>query len=270
MDISDLVVFVAVVEEGGITPAATRLNRVPSNVTARIKKLEQLLSRDLFIREKNRLRVSGAGELLLGHAKDLIKMREKVLEDMQLDVPAGLLKLGAIEMAAATHLVEPMVHFNNQYPDVELKLETAATGLLVDRVLRGELDLALASDPVEDPGLEVMPIFQETMTLVSEAQHKPIKTAADLGESPSIIAFSPYCSYRKRLDSWLESGSRLARAVEIPSYHALLGCVAAGMGVGMVPQAIVDIFPFQSSVKTHPLPARWAHSRTCLISIFQS
>ncbi|MGI9278391.1 MAG: LysR family transcriptional regulator [Endozoicomonas sp.] len=265
MDISDLVVFVAVVEEGGITPAAARLNRVPSNVTARIKKLEQQLDQDLFVREKNRLRVSVAGEQLLGHARGMIRMRDRALDDMRLDVPRGVLKLGVIEMAAATHLIEPMVGFHKRYPDVTLKLQTAPTGLLIEQVMKGELDLAMVSDPVRDPGLEVVPVFQETLVLVSSSNRKMIKTPEDLEECPVIIAFSHQCSYRKRLDEWLKSGARQAKAINIQSYHALLGCIAAGMGVGMVPKAVLEIFPFKASVRTHALPEQWRHSDTCLV-----
>lgn len=69
MELSDLTIFCTVVESGGISSAAQQLNRVPSNITSRVKKLEAELNKPLFIREKNRLRVSPAGEQLFDYAK---------------------------------------------------------------------------------------------------------------------------------------------------------------------------------------------------------
>jgi len=65
MDITDLRVFKAVVEEGGIIKAARRLHRVPSNVTTRVKQLEASLGVELFHRDRQRLHLSATGELLL-------------------------------------------------------------------------------------------------------------------------------------------------------------------------------------------------------------
>ena len=70
MELSDLKVFQQVVLSGGITAAAQKLNRVPSNITARIQKLELQLNTQLFLREKNRLRISPAGEHRTNRAAD--------------------------------------------------------------------------------------------------------------------------------------------------------------------------------------------------------
>ena len=62
MELSDLRVFCTVVEQKGINKAAENLHRVPSNITARIQKLEAELNQTLFFRTKNRLKISPAGE----------------------------------------------------------------------------------------------------------------------------------------------------------------------------------------------------------------
>src|SRR5260370_34779651 len=65
MDLSDLHIFRSVVEAGGVTRAAEKLNRVQSNVTTRVRQLESELGVDLFVREGKRLHVSPAGKLFL-------------------------------------------------------------------------------------------------------------------------------------------------------------------------------------------------------------
>jgi len=186
MELSDLRVFICVVEEGGISRAANKLNRVPSNVTARIQKLEKQLQTQLFIRDNKKLRLSPNGERLLHSGRELLLKAEQTINEIKSDKPQGILKLGSIEMAAATRLVEPVMQFHRQFNSVELQLHNAPTGALIEKILAGELDIALVSDPAEDKRLEIMPVFTETLVLVSDRQHIDIKNPADLGEQATI------------------------------------------------------------------------------------
>jgi DNA-binding transcriptional LysR family regulator len=265
MELSDLKVFVKVVEHGGITHAATDLNRVPSNVTARIKKLEQELGKLLFIRENNRLRISSTGEQLLPYAKQLLALAQETLDELIDDSPKGKLKIGSMEAVAATRLVEPLMNFHREYPAVELEIITAPTGDLIKLVLAGELDMALVADPKKDERLVITPIFKETLTMVSDLGHKRIKCPQDLQSDTTIMGFSTSCAYRTRLTDWIRQDRDLIKAVEINSYHTLLSCVAAGMGVGIVPLALLDNYPFANSLQVHALPTKWQHSVTSFI-----
>jgi len=143
MELSDLKVFLQVASSGGITAAAQKLHRVPSNITARIQKLEQELDTQLFLREKNRLRISPAGEQLLPYAKEMIRLSQQAINELQKTTPKGRLTIGAMEAVAATRLTEPLMRFHKEYPEVNLQIETGPTGLLIERVLAGEIDIAL-------------------------------------------------------------------------------------------------------------------------------
>ncbi len=265
MELSDLHIFKTVVETGGIIRAADKLHRVPSSVTSRIQKLEKELDKALFIRDNKRLRISPAGELLLDYANRLLCLAQEAKEQFQCSKPKGLLRIGSIEMAAATRLVEPLMVFHQQHPSVGLKVKTNPTGILIEQVLRGEIDIALVSDPNKDPRLMAKAVFKENLVLVSDLTHKTIKNPSDLGKEPTLLAFTSHCMYRRRLGEWLKQGSVIATVVEVNSYHAMLSCVTAGMGIGIVPQAVVDIFPYSKGLKIHQLPPRWSCSSTCLI-----
>lgn len=265
MELSDLKVFIEVVQNGGITRAATKLNRVPSNVTARIKKLEQELGKPLFLREKNRLRISPAGQQLLPYAKQLLTLAQETIDELMDNTPKGKLRLGSMEAVAATRLVEPLMNFHRQHPEVELEIKTAPTGDLIAQVLAGELDMALVADPQQDSRLVITPIFNEILALVSDLDHKPVKCPQDLKTDPTLMGFSTSCAYRTRLTDWLKQDGDIIKTIEINSYHTLLSCVAAGMGVGIVPLALLDNYPFANSLQVHSLPAKWQHSVTCFI-----
>lgn len=265
MELSDLKVFIEVVHNGGIARAAKKLNRVPSNVTARIKKLESELGKPLFIREKNRLRISQAGEQLLPYAKQLLALAQETVDELMDNSPKGTLKLGSMEAVAATRLVEPLMNFHSENPQVELQVKTAPTGDLIEMVLAGELDMALVADPQQDSRLEIIPVFNEILAVVSDLQHKPIKCPQDLNHDATFMGFSSSCAYRTRLTDWVKQDGDVIKAVEINSYHTMLSCVAAGMGVGIAPLALLDNYPFANSLQIHPLPAKWQRSVTCFI-----
>src|SRR6195256_5673672 len=104
MDLSDLLIFSTVVHEGSVTRAAERLRRVQSNVTTRIRQLEEDLRVTLFIREGKRLHLAPAGQVLLGYAERLLALAEEARGAVQDAKPRGTFRLGAMEGTAAGRL----------------------------------------------------------------------------------------------------------------------------------------------------------------------
>src|SRR3982750_2248637 len=94
MDLSDLRVFRAVVREGGVTRAAERLHRVQSNVTTRVRQLEDDLGTTLFVREGKRLHLTPAGQTLLGYADRLLALADEARDAVQDPRPRGVFRLG--------------------------------------------------------------------------------------------------------------------------------------------------------------------------------
>ena len=93
MNLADLETFKCVVDEGGVIRAADKLHRVPSAVTTRIKQLEASMGVELFHRERQRLHLSPAGELLLGYAERLIQLSNEARDVVGGMTPRGILKL---------------------------------------------------------------------------------------------------------------------------------------------------------------------------------
>ena len=265
MELSDLKVFKQVVESGGIIKAAEKLNRVPSNVSMRIKKLEDELGKALFIREKNRLRISTAGEQLLVYSQKILTLAQQAIDELNGEQTKGTLTIGAMEAVAATKLANPLALFHQSHPHIELNLITGASGILIEQVLTGALDMAFVADPIPDPRLNIIEIYEEHLVLVSALNHKKIKSPNDLEDEQSLLGFNHRCAYRTRLTEWLTQAGKASKVIEISSYHALLSCIAAGMGVGIVPESLLALYPFKENLKTHPLPAKWRKCNTAII-----
>ncbi len=253
MDLAALRIFSAVVREGGVTRAAERLHRVQSNVTTRIRQLEDDLGVDLFIREGKRLHLAPAGQVLLGYADKLLLLADEARLAVQDPRPRGVLRIGAMESTAAVRLPATLNEFHRLYPDVTLELRTGNTTQLATLVLNGELDAALIAEPVADAPFDKVPMFEEEPVIISASGHPSVAKGGDLPRT--MIAFDHGCPHRKRLENWYaKRGGMPERTIEIGSYHAMLGCVAAGMGVALLPKSVLGTFPESTRLRIHRLP----------------
>jgi DNA-binding transcriptional LysR family regulator len=264
MNFTDLQVFKAVVEEGGIVKAAHKLHRVPSNVSTRIKQLETAVGIPLFHRDRQRLHLSPSGELLLGYAERLIGLSEEARHAVSGAAPQGLLKLGALESTTASRLPDVLADFHRRYPDVRLELTTGTNDALVNAVAERRLDAAFIAEPPSARGLAYLPVFPENLVVISSQDHAPIITARD-AEGQSLIAFPHGCAYRRVLQRWLKRESLATlRVLELSSYHAIVACVAAGAGIALMPEAVLDAMP-QAQVRRNRIPRAQSEMVTPLI-----
>src|ERR1700758_440213 len=94
LDLEALHIFRAVAQHGGITKAAARLNRVQSNVTTRVKQLEDRLGTELFHRRNRKLMLSPEGKLLLGYAERLLRLSTEAEAALRNGKPPGVFRLG--------------------------------------------------------------------------------------------------------------------------------------------------------------------------------
>lgn len=265
MDLADLTIFRTVVEAGGITRAAEKLHRVQSNITTRIRLLEEDLGTQLFVRQGKKLHVSPAGRILLDYANRLLALADETRGAVQDQVPRGLFRLGAMESTAAARLPAPLSLYHRRYPAVSLELQTGNTELITSLVLAGVLDAALVIEPTITAPFDLLPIYEEELVIAAAAGH-PLIRAPGPDAPDTILAFESGCAHRKRLEDWFtRAGHMPTRIVEMSSYHAMLGCIAAGMGMALLPRAVLDTFPGKALVSIHPLPAGYDRARTLLI-----
>lgn len=264
MDLADLQVFKSVVEEGGVIKAATKLHRVPSAVTTRIKRLEQSLDVTLFHRSRQRLHLSSSGELLLTYARRLIQLSEEARAAIAGGKPTGRLKLGALESTTASRLPNILIEFHHRFPDVRIELTTGTNDELVQKVSDRALDAAFTAEASADPALDHMALFDERLTLISHAAHPPIRRAHDV-KGEALIAFPEGCAYRRVLQRWLgREIASLLRVLEFHSYHAIVTCVSSGMGIALLPESVLDTMP-NVEVLRHPIPKAQSRVVTPLV-----
>ncbi len=257
MNLSDLVIFQAVVEAGGISRAAERLHRVPSNVTTRIQQLEEKLDVELFHRQGKRLILTEAGTVLLDYSKQLLQLAQETKDALHSQTLRGEFRLGASESIVATRLPGPLDEFHRRHPEVRLELRAATSQRLIRDLRQGALDAAVVADSAYGAGFETALQYREELVLVTRADHPPVHHPRDLAGC-TLLVFETGCAYRQRLEGWyIQHGVAMERLVEFSSYHAILGCAAVGTGAALVPQCVLNIFSERARLGVHNLPGKW-------------
>lgn len=255
MDFVALEIFCAVAAEGSVTRAAERLQRVQSNVTTRVRQLEDTLGSALFLREGKRMALTPEGQIFLGYAQQLLALANESRQALHPTQPQGRLRLGAMESTAASRLPGPLARFHEQWPAVALELSTGPSQDLLERLRAHALDAVLVAWPPDqrsDAALDAVPVFREELLLVLPAGHAPLHGPQDV-QPATLAVFEPGCTYRRIAQQWLAARTPPVQLLELGSYHAILACVAAGNCVGVVPRSVLELARTPPALHLHPL-----------------
>lgn len=265
MEISQLEIFLAVAETGSITKAATKLLRAPSNVSTRVQQLERELGVSLLVRDKRQSSLSADGELFLDYARKIIDLCNDAKAFSAQGIPRGRFRLGALESTAAVRIPPILAGFHLHYPAVELELDANSSGVLFDRLLGGQLTAAFSDGKPAVPALTGIKAFTENLRIITPLTVTEIDDDFKASH-PTAFVFGRICSYRQRFEDWLEAeGIVPGRIVEISSYYSMLACVAAGGGISMMPQALLETLPGASRVQAHAISGPLGRAETWLM-----
>ncbi|HEJ2214607.1 TPA: LysR family transcriptional regulator NmoR [Pseudomonas aeruginosa] len=243
MDLSSLEIFRAVAHEASVTRAAQRLQRAQSNVTTRIRQLEEDLGVELFLRDGKRMSLTERGSEFLAYAEQLLALADEARQSMHPAEPGGRLRLGSMESTAASRLPALLASYHKACPRVALEVSTGTSRALFDGVRARRLDCALvAAGPgwageLDGSGLRGEPLFREELLMILPAEHPPVHDVAEV-RLRTLAGFARGCTYRQLAEDSL--GTPLT-VQEVGSYHAILASVAAGACVGVLPRSVLQL-----------------------------
>ncbi|MGU0887601.1 LysR family transcriptional regulator NmoR [Pseudomonas aeruginosa] len=243
MDLSSLEIFRAVAHEASVTRATQQLQRAQSNVTTRIRQLEEDLGVELFLRDGKRMSLTERGSEFLAYAEQLLALADEARQSMHPAEPGGRLRLGSMESTAASRLPALLASYHKACPRVALEVSTGTSRALFDGVRARRLDCALvAAGPgwageLDGSGLRGEPLFREELLMILPAEHPPVHDVAEV-RLRTLAGFARGCTYRQLAEDSL--GTPLT-VQEVGSYHAILACVAAGACVGVLPRSVLQL-----------------------------
>lgn len=266
MDVADLRVVDAVARHGSMNKAANELNTVQSNVSARIRSLEEELGVALFQRSAKGVQVTPAGRRILPFAARLSKLlldaSSAARDDGQ---PRGVLEIGTLETTLAMRLPRLIAQFAKAYPDVRPVVRTGTTCSLIQGVIDCKLEGAFVAGPVNHPELHSEEAFREELVLVTSPALQSLASIAGV-ENLKTVVFRIGCSYRQRLDTLLTSlGIVAPEPLEFGSIEAIIACVSAGVGISLLPRGVAANAARDGLVAMHDLPEDMAQVETVFV-----
>jgi DNA-binding transcriptional LysR family regulator len=265
MELTDLKVVMAIMEEGSISRAAQRLDYVQSNVTARVRKLESELGIQLFNRHPKGVTPTEKGLAFSKYALDIIRMAEEaVVAVREPDYPSGPLAIGIVEtFASSDPFIKALSEFQRHYPEVALSLINGTSPQNYEKVLNRQLDGAFFTGDFDMSLLELEVEIRDEVVLLTAAEGQ------DSSEMPSIanaawVVFPKGCPFRTASEEWLRSeGTLNANLIEISTMEMMLKCVQAGLGFALVPESVISRADDRLCV--YPVPKQYQYATTRLV-----
>ncbi|HYQ17384.1 MAG TPA: LysR substrate-binding domain-containing protein [Polyangiaceae bacterium] len=238
--------FVAVAEELHFGRAARRLHLSQPPLSLQIQKLEAELGTALFVRSNRHVALTEAGHVLLGRARHLLAESDRAAQEVS---RVGRGELGAVTLgytATASHrlLPELVPRFRKLHPGLRLELLELRSAEQPEAIAAGRIELGLVCAPVPAPGLTETPLLRERLLVALPKAH-PLAKKSRL--HPRDLDGADYVGVRPDIEpAWAEASLRalkLAGAVprlvqETDTKIALLGLVAAGLGLSVVSESL--------------------------------
>ena len=174
MDLRQIQYFVCLYEEGSATRAARRLNVVQPALSMQIARIEKRLGIELFERTARGMIPTAAGEavykLFLPIVLDLKHANQQVMELS--GKVLGKIAVGIIPSITNSVLADVLHRFSGQYPDVEIRIDEAYSGTLIDWVTAGDLDFAIVNSTRRKAGVAMHPLIDEELVLLERGTGK--------------------------------------------------------------------------------------------------
>ncbi|MEI7872235.1 MAG: LysR substrate-binding domain-containing protein [Alphaproteobacteria bacterium] len=234
LDVDLLRAFVSIADLGSFTRAADSLLRRQSTLSLQIKRLEEGLGKRLLDRTSRHVRLTAEGEALIGRARQMLELNDRLVSSLDEPALAGTVRLGTPEDFATTHLPQVLARFAQAYPSVQLEVTCDLTLTLMGRFRQGDFDLVLVKREPERSGRGVR-VWREPLVWVAAE-----RLAVPRSEPLPLVVSPPPCVYRKRATDSLGRMRRQWRiAYSCASLAGQHAAVKAGLGVTVLPKDMV-------------------------------
>ena len=263
-DLTDLRLFLHVVEAGSITHGAERMNLAIAAASTRIRHMEVSLGTPLLSRERQGVRPTEAGRTLLHHARMLLQQADRMRGDLAeyADGLRGQVRLMSNTNALTEFLPEPLSAFLASHPQINIDLEERLSDEIVAAVADGTADVGIVAGTVEVAGLEVLPFRVDRFVLVVATNH-PLSAVEQIAFAKVLdfdfVGLDRASALQRFLSEKAERiGRRLRLRVQLRSFDAVCRLVECNVGIGVVPATTAERHAKTMSIRRIELIDEWA------------
>lgn len=284
MELRHLHYFIAVAEELHFSRAAERLCISQPPLSQQIRSLEDELGIKLFERTKRNVQLTEAGKVFLERSYLVLAQLEQAIAATQQigRGEIGRLAIGFVDSAMYTLLPEILRVFRSQFPAVELQLYELTTQEQIEALHHKQVDIGIVRSAISEPGLSVECLLPELLVLALPETH-PLSAQTQLSLSTladeSFILFPAKMGpvfYKQIINMCQQAGFRPKVAQEAVQMQTIIGLVAAGLGIAIVPDSLQNFHrsgviyrPLQEQIPETGLYLAWRqHDSSPVISAF--
>jgi DNA-binding transcriptional LysR family regulator len=263
-DLTDLRLFLLVVEAGSITHGAAQANMTLPSASARLRGMEEVIGLPLLERGRRGVVTTPAGDAVAHHARIVLRQIEQMRGELG-EFSKGLksqLRLMANTAAMTEFLPEKLALFLTRRPNVDIDLKERLSTEIVKAVAGGSADIGVITDAVDHGNLELRPFAIDRLVLVVArshpwADHRRMAFADVAGqEFVGLSAGSPLQDYLG--DHAARAGHALAFRIRLRTFEGVCRMVAQGVGVGIVPETAARKYRRTMPIHSIHLTDGWA------------
>ena len=239
MDLEQIRHFLKVAELQNFTRAAEQVNLSQPALSRSIARLEEELGQPLFDRQSRKVVLNDAGRLLFDHARNILMLVDDAKAEICDDGQSGKVRLAAIPTVAPYFLPECLQSLHRQFPRAQVIVQEDTTDNLLKKIADGEVDIAIAALPIVAKHVEVEPLFEEELLLVTSCDHplarKKTIRSTDIEELPFVLLGEAHC-LSDNVITFCRQKSFHPISVERTSQLSMVQeLVALGHGVSLIP-----------------------------------
>jgi DNA-binding transcriptional LysR family regulator len=245
-DLTDLRLFVHVVESGSITAGAGHSNLSLAAASERVQGMEQALATALLTRGRRGVVPTTAGLALLQHAQTVLQQAARLRLDLEAHARGSKLHITLMGTSAAMreYLPDALGDFLAQHPQVNVSVAEAASEDSMQAVLAGTADIAFVTERAAPPGLEMYPFATNRFALVVPRGHPLVQQAQGrdiseaLADGCDVVGLPAGSALQDTWDQRAATrGATLNYRVRVPSFDAQLRLIERGVGIALLPEA---------------------------------
>lgn len=243
INLHHLRLFAAVVDEGGFTRAAARLNLSQPAISKSLTELERQLHVNLLDRSGRTVRLTEAGRTLHARARELFgveRVAEQELRELR-GLKRGVLRIGASTTIATYLLPAVLGRFHRRHPRVRIRTASANTRAVLRMLLESRVDLALVEGPVSDPRVEIIPWRDDELVVIAPPGHRLVSeqpVQPSRLEQELFLVREPGSGTRTvSVRALAKHGIHLTDTMRVGGTEAIKQAVAAGLGLAIVSRA---------------------------------
>jgi LysR family transcriptional regulator, hydrogen peroxide-inducible genes activator len=246
MEVHQLRYVCAIADTGNFSRAAERCQIAQPSLSQQVLKLERDLGAKLFDRLGRSVRLTEVGRAFIPHARAILEQMEMArasVSDKNADV-RGSVAVGVIPTVTPYLIPAYTAAFAKKYPDAKLRIVEETTSILVDGLRNLSIDVAILALPLRQKDLELFPIRTEPLFVVMRTDHPRASAESlalkDLRAESFVMLRDGHCFRDLSLATCTRARITPNIAFESGQFSSLLGMVAAGVGVSLVPEMAID------------------------------